>query len=92
MVASASTTFFVMLHCSYKKGNLLARTIDLNPNANRMDLFSYKALDLVVHHNGHYSRIFILNLKLVLDKTNKYSNDTDDPVACMFHMNSLLSF
>ena len=88
----ATTFFSMLLSGSYKKCNLLAKTIELNPNANGMDLFSYKVLDLVVHHDRHYSRIFILNLKLVLDKTSKYSKDTDDHIACMFHVNSLPTF
>lgn len=77
----------------YKKDNNLDKIINLNVNLKQgNNLLQYKVIDLLIHNNNHYSRMFIVNPEMVINGMAKVVEKhwmASDTKACMIHIDSL---
>lgn len=81
-----ATTFYYMSRGDYDEGSELARILNINPDTR--DLFSHKVIDLVIHHGAHFSRMFIMNARIVADDEFRFFTTDSHPCPCILHADS----
>lgn len=88
-----STTFYYMKRFDYYVNNELDKVLQMNVNLRRgKSLFDYTVIDLLVHDSNHYSRMFIVNPRMVIDGTARLRErqwEMSDSKACKIHVDSL---